>query len=163
MVKDIFNKELQCGCLGCSIATGEIIPPGGLIAETKNFVLYQDPEVPIKAFLIIGAKKHIKAITQLNQEDSRELFDLLFSARIALQSVTDIKDISIIQEESSGHFHIWLLPRYEWMNNIYSNSLSSIREMMVYMQNSHKTEENLKDILVNVEIIKENFNKSSIC
>jgi diadenosine tetraphosphate (Ap4A) HIT family hydrolase len=158
MVKDIFNKEWECGCLGCSIATGEVVPPGGIIAQTKNFVLHQDPEVPIKAFLIIGAKKHIKSITQLNQEEAQELFDLVYRARIALKGIEDIKEISIIQEESRGHFHLWLLPRYEWMNNIYSNSLSSIREMMVYMQNSHKTEENIKDILANIEFIKESFN-----
>lgn len=158
MVKDIFNKEWECGCLECSIATGEVIPPGGLIAQTKNFVLHQDLEVPIKAFLIIGAKKHIKSIAQLSFDEAQELFELVYRARIALKGVEGIKEISIIQEESSGHFHLWLLPRYEWMNNIYANSLSSITEMMVYMQNSHKTEENLKDILVSIEIIKERVN-----
>lgn len=157
MVMDIFNKEWDCGCIGCSIAMGEAIPPGGIIAETNNFVLHQDPEVPIKAFLIITAKKHIKSIAQLDKEEANELFELVYNARMALKSIEDIKEIRIIQEESAGHFHVWLMPRYEWMNNIYANSLSSIREMMGSMQTSHKTEENIKDILAAVGVIKNYF------
>jgi diadenosine tetraphosphate (Ap4A) HIT family hydrolase len=157
MVMDIFNHEWDCGCVGCSIAMGDVIPPGGIIAETKNFVLHQELEVPIKAFLIISSKKHIKSIAQLTKEEAEELFDLVYKARIALKSVEDIADLRIIQEENSSHFHMWLLPRYEWMNNIYSNSLYSIREMMVSMQTSHKTEENLKEILATAEKIKDHF------
>jgi diadenosine tetraphosphate (Ap4A) HIT family hydrolase len=155
MIRDIFNHEWDCGCIGCSIAMGDVIPPGGVIAETKNFILHQELEVPIKAFLVITSKKHIKSIMQLTKEEAEELFDLVYRARIALKSIEDITDIKIIQEENASHFNMWLLPRFEWMNNIYSNSLSSIREMMGSMQTSHKTEENIMEILVVVEKVKE--------
>lgn len=45
MITDILNRKWKCKCLGCSIASGEITPPGGKIAETRNFVLHQDPEI----------------------------------------------------------------------------------------------------------------------
>ena len=128
--RDFMNNEWSGKCIGCCIGSGEIIPPGGIIAETKNFVLHQDPEVPVKGFLIIESKKHIKSISQLTLEKSMELFDLVYSARLAMKNITDIKEVTIIQEERSAHFHLWLLPRYEWMTNKFTNSLSSIREMM---------------------------------
>lgn len=52
-MSDIINNK----CVGCSVVNGEIIPLGGIIFETANFVLAQDAEVPLKAFLIIQSKK----------------------------------------------------------------------------------------------------------
>ena len=36
---DILNREWKCQCIGCEIASGEIVTPRGMIAETKNFRL----------------------------------------------------------------------------------------------------------------------------
>lgn len=154
IVKDILGKEWNCKCIGCSIGNGEMIPPGGRIESTENFVLHQDPEIPIKAFLIIACKKHIKSISELCYEESRELFDLVYRARMALNSIEEIKEVSIIQEERSSHLHIWLLPKYEWMNEKFENSLSTVRDMLSYAKNNYKTEENIADILSTVGAIR---------
>ena len=155
IIKDILDNEWQCNCIGCSIATGEVIPPGGIIRETENFILHQDPEIPIKGFLIIASKKHIKSISQLSFEESQELFDLVYKARRALESIDDIKEVSIIQEERSSHFHLWLLPRYQWMDDICINSLSTIREIMNYARENCKTTKYINEILMTVELIRE--------
>jgi len=155
--KDIMNKQWECECIGCSFGSGELIPPGGIIAETNNFVLHQDPEVPIKGFLIIASKAHVKSISEFSYEESQELFDLVYKARLALKNINDIKEVNIIQEERSKHFHLWLLPRYEWMDEKFTNSLSTVREMMVYARNNMKNEQNIKDILETVEIIKKSM------
>jgi diadenosine tetraphosphate (Ap4A) HIT family hydrolase len=158
IIKDILNKEWEC--IGCGIGAGKITPPGGVIVETKNFVLHQDPEVPIKGFLIIASKAHIKSISELSFEESRELFDLVYKVRIALKNIVDIKEVSIIQEERSKHFHLWLLPRYEWMNDKFTNSLSTIREMMSFSKDNSKTDQNIKDILETVELIRNQCNSN---
>lgn len=155
IVKDILGKEWECKCIGCSIGNDEITPPGELIISTENFVLHQDPEIPIKGFLIIASKKHIKSISELTLEESKELFDLVYRARMALKIIEDIKEVSIIQEERSGHFHIWLLPRYEWMDEKFENSLSTVREILFYAKDKYKTEENIADILETVQIIRD--------
>ena len=129
IIKDILNNKWNCECIGCSIALGEIMPPGGVIEETKNFILHQDPEIPIKAFFIIASKKHIKSISELNCEESQELFDLVYRTRVTMKNVKDIQEVTIIQEERSGHFHLWLLPRYEWMEERFQNSLTSVRKI----------------------------------
>ena len=155
IVKDILGKEWNCKCIGCSIGKGEIIPPGEIIMNTENFVLHQDPEIPIKAFLIIASKKHIKSLSEFTSEESQELFALVYRARRALKSIKDIKEVSIIQEERSGHFHLWLLPRYEWMDKKFENSLSTVREIFFYAKDNYKTEENIADILATVGIIRD--------
>lgn len=157
IIKDFLNNEWTCKCIGCSIGSGEIIPPGGIIAETKNFVLHQDPEVPIKGFLIIASKEHIKSIAQLTQEEAAELFDLVYRARLAMNNIVDITEITIIQEERSGHFHLWLLPRYEWMKNKFENSLSCIREIMSYSKENLKSKDNLEEVLLVVDKLKDAF------
>jgi diadenosine tetraphosphate (Ap4A) HIT family hydrolase len=155
IIKDILGKEWNCKCIGCSIGTGEITPPGELIISTEKFILHQDPEIPIKGFLIIASKKHIKSISELTLEESKELFDLVYRARMALKIIKDIKEVSIIQEERSGHFHLWLLPRYEWIDEKFENSLSTVREILFYAKDKYKTEENIADILATVEIIRD--------
>jgi len=157
IIEDVLNNKWNCKCVGCSIALGEIIPPGGIIKETKNFILHQDPEISIKAFLIIASKKHIKSIAELNYGEAQELFTLVYKARVAMKSIKDIKEVTIIQEERSGHFHLWLLPRYEWMDDKFENSLASVRECMKYAKINYKSEENIKAILETVQIIKGNF------
>ena len=62
---DVLSNELEIDCIGCAIADKSLIPVGGHVKETDNFILHQDPEVPIKGFLIIASKRHIKSIAQL--------------------------------------------------------------------------------------------------
>ncbi|MEG0773792.1 HIT family hydrolase [Clostridium sp.] len=157
IIKDFLNNEWTCKCIGCSIGSGETMPPGGIIAETKNFVLHQDPEVPIKGFLIIASKEHIKSIAQLTQEEAAELFDLVYRARLAMNNIPDITEITIVQEERSGHFHLWLLPRYEWMKDKFENSLSSIRKIMSYSKENLKSKDNLEEVLLVVDKLKDAF------
>lgn len=156
-IYDMLGKKWECNCLGCSIGNGEIIPPGGLIMETENFVLHQDPEVPLKGFLIVASKKHIRSISELTEEESKELFNLVYKGRMAQKTIEDIREVTIIQEERSGHFHLWLLPRYEWMDGKFNNSLSAVREFSAYAKANLKTEENIKDILSAVDQIRKNI------
>lgn len=120
---DIHYNEIECECVGCSIAAGELTPPGGIIAETQNFILHQDPEIPIKGFLIAASRKHIRSMAAMSQSEAQELFGLVYRARLALRRLGDIREVTVIQEERSGHFHLWQLPRYSWMDAGFEDSL----------------------------------------
>jgi diadenosine tetraphosphate (Ap4A) HIT family hydrolase len=148
------NKKRAVGCIGCAIASKTYEPPGGLILETDNFVLHQDPVIPIKGFLIVASKKHIQSITQLNSEEARELFDLVYRARTAMSLISDIEEVTIIQEERSSHLHVWLFPRYEWMNTRFDRSLTSVREITKVAGKELQTVDNNKEVLTTVELIK---------
>jgi diadenosine tetraphosphate (Ap4A) HIT family hydrolase len=148
------SDVMVCDCIGCAIASKSIIPPGGLILETENFVIHQDPEIPIKGFMIIASKKHVSSLVQLNREEACELFDLVYRARVALSNIEGIMSVTIIQEERSKHFHLWLFPRYEWMSESFDSSLTSVRAITKAARNERKTEENVSEILSAVEQIK---------
>jgi hypothetical protein len=68
-----------------------------------------------------------------------------------------INEVTVIQEERSGHFHIWLLPRYNWMTDKFGNSLNSIREMMNYSKENLKTKDNIEEVLFVVSKLKDAF------
>ena len=156
---DIQNNDITCDCIGCAIAAGEIAPPGGVICESEHFVLHQDPEVPIRGFLIIASKQHIQSIAQMSEDEAAELFSLVYRARLSQKQLGHINEVRIIQEEYSGHFHLWLLPWEAWMEVKFINSLESVRELMRYAKKERKTEENVQEILGVVEAIKASFNQ----
>jgi diadenosine tetraphosphate (Ap4A) HIT family hydrolase len=158
-ITDMQNNQYTCDCLGCSIAAGEILPPGGMICESEHFVLHQDPEVPVRGFLIIASKKHIQSIAQMSETEAAELFSLVYRARLAQEQLGQRNEVRIIQEERSGHFHLWLLPREAWMEGRFANSLASVREMMRYAKEERRTAENVREVLEEVEAIKASLNR----
>ena len=155
IINDILGNNHEMDCIGCAIADGSFVPIGGLIKETENFVLVHDPEVPIKGFLVINSKRYIKSITQLTKQQAAELFELCYKARTALLTFDDIIECTLIQEERSGHFHFWILPRYAWMDGLFKNSLSTIREMMRYAAENYKTDNNINEIKSCIDKLKQ--------
>lgn len=153
-MKDFMDNEWKSECIACEIGKGDIIPPGGIIKETENFFIQQDLEVPLKGFLIIASKKHLKSITQLTFDEATELTNLIYKARLALSKISDINEVVIIQEERSNHFHVWLFPRYNWMNELFENSLTDIRKIMQYAKLNMKNEKNIKEVLSTADFIR---------
>lgn len=153
-MKDFMNNQWNSECIACEIGKGTIIPPGGIIKETENFFIQQDLEVPLKGFLIIGSKKHIKSIAQLSLNEVTELTSLMYKSRLALNKISDINEVVIIQEERSNHFHVWLFPRYAWMNELFENSLTDIRKIMQYIKLNMNNEKNIKEVLSTAEFLR---------
>lgn len=150
-MSDIINNK----CTGCSVAKGEI---GTIIYETKNFVLNQDPEVPLKGFLIITAKKHVNSFIDFIEEEREELNRLLFEARKSLSDLNICKEVSIVQEERSQHFHIWLFPYYDWMNEKFEKGVKFLRDINDYVI-KNATEKDKKEVFETIEQLKKYFEK----
>lgn len=152
-MSDIINKK----CTGCAIVNEEIIPAGEIIYETENFLLFQDPEVPIKGFIIIQAKKHVNSIIDFTEKEQIELIKLINKARNALKELDICNEVTIVQEERSKHFHIWLFPNYEWMQEKFGKGIKYLRDINEYViQNA--TEEDKKEVLEVVKNLKKYFN-----
>jgi len=71
----------------------------------------------------------------------------MYKSRLALNKISDINEVVIIQEERSNHFHVWIFPRYNWMNELFENSLTDIRKIMQYVKLHMKSEKNTKEVL----------------
>lgn len=145
-MSDIINDK----CTGCRVANEEI---GIIIYETKNFVLLQDPEVPIKGFLIIQSKKHTNSFINFNENEREELNTLLFKARKSLMDLNICQEVTIVQEERSKHFHIWLFPYYDWMKEKFGKGIKHLRDINEYaIQNA--TEKDRQEVLDTIEQLK---------
>lgn len=133
---DILGNTWETDCLGCDIGNKKIIPPGGIIYETDMFVVHQDPEVPICGFLIIATKEHVNSITQMNDEQRNEFISLVNKSISTLKKLGITKEVTIVQEERSRHFHTWVFPWQDWMDDQFTKSLSSLREINKYAKNN---------------------------
>ena len=108
--KDFLGKEWAYDCMGCAIADGSLLVPGGLILDTEHFSVHQDPLIPLPGFLVIASKRHIHSISEMDSAEYEDLSRLIRSTHQAIKQVTRIDPLTLVQEERSPHFHLWFFP-----------------------------------------------------
>lgn len=141
-------------CTGCKIANEN---SNFIIYKTENFILLQDPEVPLKGFFIVQAKKHVNSIIDFEEEQQIELIKLTNRARLVLKELNICQEVTIVQEERSKHFHIWLFPNYDWMQEKFGKGIEYLRDINEYII-ENATEKDKKEVLKVVESLKKYFN-----
>ena len=151
-MSNIVNKK----CTGCSIVNGELVPIGGWIYETKNFVLAHDPEVMIEGFLIIQSKKHVNSLTSFSEDECIEFAKLLYQTRNALKDLNICNEVTLVQEDRSKHFHIWIFPYHDWVSEKFGKGIEYLRDINEYMT-VNATEENKKKVFEVCEMLKKYF------
>lgn len=156
---NFLGETFETDCVGCSIVNGEMIIPGTIIFQTKNFILHQDPEIPIVGFLVITSKRHFQYFHDMSEQESKELIEILKFTMDAIKNLSFGDNIqhTLIIEERSKHFHIWIFPRLEWMEN-YPNSITSIRDIMRYAKEI-VSNETIDTIIQHVENLKKYYLK----
>ena len=128
---DFLGNEWEVDCVGCAIARQSMQVPGDFIQNAQFFCVHQDPAIPLPGFLVIGSKRHIQSISQMEGIEYEELAKLIRATNEAIKKVTRVESLTIIQEESSKHFHLWFFP---WTPDVVERygkpSLTKIREIM---------------------------------
>ena len=131
-------------CLSCAIISGKKKPTGGAIIETSSFHAHQDMAYPIPGCVIIAAKRHVYGLDELSEEEGIELIKLMQKIRKTQREVLDIEHVYYFyNEDTTHHFHVWMVPRYEWMKSI-GRSVESLRPVLLYARehmNTKKTEQ----------------------
>jgi diadenosine tetraphosphate (Ap4A) HIT family hydrolase len=151
--KDILGNEIKSECVGCAIVGGEIPLPGGIIYDGKSIILAADPEIPIPGFLIITSKRHIQSFAELSSEERTEIGDTIVLAEKALKDLKIAETVTLVQEERSKHFHIWIFPNQEWMKEKFGYGLQYLREINSYARDN-KTDDDVKKVISVAEEIK---------
>ena len=152
---DILGNEIEFDCLGCDIANHKLIPPGGYVYEDGFINVSADPEIPIPGFMVLGISKHVKSMNELSKEERVSIMEVLNRTIRIIKKVQISKEVLIVQEERAGHFHIWIVPIYGWMEK-YGKSVVNIKEIIDYSKNNFN--ENVKEELINaVEKIRREF------
>ncbi len=156
ITRDFLGNVWDIDCMGCAIGASVMVPPGGIIAENDSCFVHQDPEVPLEGFLIISPRRHVQSLTEFTAEDYADFVALMRFSRNALRLISDIHSITMIQEEESAHFHLWLFPWYEWMINQYGSvSLTHIRPIMASAKQTLNSPQQIQSILEWVEHLRQ--------
>ena len=129
-----------------------------LVKESKYFRIEQDNEVPIPGFFVIVAKRKVRSVVEFDEKESRDFMDILIKLRKGLANVLAIKDVYLFQNEDTKHnFHLWVFPRYEWMDKI-GRKIESVRPIMNYAKENLFNEEGLNKVRAAINNMRDYYN-----
>jgi len=63
-------------------------------------------------------------------------------------------------EDTTQHFHTWMVPRYDWMN-VFGRSVESVRPVLLHARNEMATEGNLQNVRMTVDRLKKALGESA--
>ena len=145
VLQDYKGNSREVDCLGCARERGEITQ--GSILHSDYFDAHQDFEIPIPGFVIISSRRHIKSFDEFTDQEQLDFMAVLKRVRSAMRTALQIETVYFVQEEdTSHHFHAWLFPRYDWMEEKFGRKIQSVRPIMEYSREHMKTPENLAKV-----------------
>ncbi|WP_243495736.1 HIT family protein [Priestia aryabhattai] len=152
------GETFDVECLSCAIMQDLITPDGGVVIETEYFHAHQDVAYPIKGLVILASKRHVKGFDELTEEEKVDYIDVLTRIRKAQREVLGIEYVYYFyNEDTSHHFHTWMVPRYEWMYK-FGRSVESVRPALLHARNEMNDEENVKDVIHGIKLLTEKLN-----
>jgi diadenosine tetraphosphate (Ap4A) HIT family hydrolase len=146
---------VEVECLSCALTSGVIKPDGGVVVETKYFHAHQDVAYPINGLIILASKRHIKCFDELTEEEMADYINILTRIRRAQRDVLGIEHVYYFyNEDTTHHFHTWMVPRYDWMYQ-FGRSIESVRPVLLHARNEMNNEENLKQVMKSIKDLTE--------
>ncbi|MEC3885325.1 diadenosine tetraphosphate hydrolase [Halobacillus sp. HZG1] len=130
------GNTVEVDCLSCALTSGKVEPEGGVIAETVHFHAHQDVAYPIRGLVIVASKRHIKGLDELTEEEQHDYITFITKIRKAQREVLGIEHVYYFyNEDTTHHFHLWMVPRYDWMYE-FGRSVESVRPVLLHARNN---------------------------
>lgn len=142
------NKEIDFnGCPGCAYAKGEFALDAGMVYENENFTLSQDWELPIKGFMFVSPKRHVETLSELTDEERYEMFTIVNTTVNYLRKNKVCDNYNYVIEEKPGrHLHVWIMPRYKWMEDVSKGIIKNIGDIFTFAKENFRNKENYQEI-----------------
>ncbi len=148
------GKTVEVECLSCALTSGIVEPDGGVLIETEHFHAHQDVAYPIKGLIILASKRHIKCFDELTEKEKLDYINVLSKVRKAQRDVLGIEHVYYFyNEDTTHHFHTWMVPRYDWMYE-FGRSVESIRPVLLHARNHMNDKENVKEVMEAIVTLK---------
>ncbi len=129
--------------------------PNKNIITAKYFNIHQDWEVPIPGFFIIAPLRKLKSVDQFTGEEAIEFINLIRKARKGMRNVLKINEVYFFQNEDTKHgFHLWIFPRYDWMEK-FGRKIQSVRPIMNYAKENMLSNDIFQEVKKYVKKMKE--------
>ncbi|WP_017414033.1 HIT family protein [Clostridium tunisiense] len=155
------GRRMEVQCLSCAIISGLVEPTGGVIKETKHFHVHQDVAYPIPGLAILASKRHFYCMDELTFEEMHEYIELVHKIREVQRTVLGIEKVYYFyNEDTTHHFHLWMVPRYKWMYE-FGHSVESLRPVLLYARNNLNTEENMSKVIQTIDKLRQGLKELS--
>ena len=149
------GNTVEVECLSCALTSGLIEPEGGVVIETEFFHAHQDVAYPIKGLVILASKRHIKCLDELTEEERIDYITVLSQIRKAQRETLGIEHVYYFyNEDTTHHFHTWMVPRYEWMYE-FGRSVESVRPVLLHARNNMNSKRNMEEVINAISALKE--------
>lgn len=153
------GETVEVECLSCALTSGLIEPDGGVVIETEHFHAHQDVAYPIRGLIILASKRHIHCLDELTECERSDYINILSKIRKAQRDALGIDHVYYFyNEDTTHHFHMWMVPRYHWMYE-FGRSVESVRPVLLHARNNMNDKENVKEVMEAINILKEELNK----
>lgn len=153
------GNKVEVECLSCAITSGIIIPDGGVVYESEHFHVHQDVAYPIKGLMIVASKRHVKCLDELTEEEKFDYINVLSKIRQAQREVLGIKYVYYFyNEDTTHHFHTWMVPRYDWMYE-FGRSVESVRPILLHARNQMNHKENVLEVMAAIDSLTKELNR----
>lgn len=141
------GRIVEVECLSCALTSGLIEPTGGVIYEDEYFHAHQDVAYPIPGLVILASKRHFYRIDELTDEEATRYIGIIKRIRSAQSTVLGIEHVYYFyNEDTTHHFHLWMVPRYEWMQQ-FGHSVESLRPSLLHARNSLNDDKNVSNVI----------------
>lgn len=141
------GQVVEVECLSCALTSGLIEPEGGVIYEDEYFHAHQDVAYPIPGLVILASKRHFYRMDELTDDEATRYMDLIRRIRNAQKEHLGIEHVYYFyNEDTTHHFHLWMVPRYEWMYQ-FGSSVESVRPVLLHSRQSMNDEDNLSLVM----------------
>lgn len=152
------GTTVEVECLSCALTAGLIEPTGGVIYEDEFFHAHQDVAYPIPGLVILASKRHFYCMDELTEDESNRYMKLVRKIRDAQRKELGIEYVYYFyNEDTTHHFHLWMVPRYEWMKP-FGNSVESLRPALLHSRNAMNNETNIKHVIECIEKLRRALN-----
>ncbi len=156
------NKKVEfTGCPGCAYGNHEFELPCGMAYENERFTLSQDWELPIEGFMVVSPKRCVEKFDDLTEEERKEIFEITHKTINILRKNNICERFNIVFEEKENrHFHIWIMPRHKWMEELVGDIIDHIGILFDYAKENFRTEETYQSIQNITKIVQKEFKNS---
>jgi len=146
------------GCPACDFNNHIFNLKCGIAYEDELFMLSQDWELPIPGFLVVSPKRHIEKFCELTSDEKIKIFEIIDKCINILRENNVCDNFNVVFEEKPGiHFHIWIMPRHEWMDKEFGNSTKRMGDVFKYAKSNLRNSKNLEYINKVIEIVRNNW------
>lgn len=113
------------------------------LSRQRSHCIAQDWELSISGFIVVcSVKKHVERLCELDNETVSKMFLIVKKIENILRKNNVAEEFNIVAEEKPNiHYHIWIMPKREWVFNIHESSMARIEELFDYAKSKFKIKE----------------------